>query len=85
VRRDVAASRVADLRRLMDAYTAARAWGRVHAQSVIDAALAMRPHAREFYETYFTTLKYQLSAEARTGLARFGVELANLEAVRVAR
>jgi chorismate dehydratase len=85
VRREIVASRRADLRRLLSAYDAARGWGNAHRDAVVDAAMAFRPRDRAFYETYYATLKYQLTAEARTGLARFGVELANLETVHAAR
>ena len=85
VRREIVEHRLADLRRLMGAYAAARAWGNAHRDAVIDAAMAYRPRDRDFYETYYMTLKYELTAEARKGLARFGVELANLEDSHVAR
>jgi chorismate dehydratase len=85
VRREIVATRAADLRRLVDAYTAARAWGRIHREAVIDAALIQRPHDREFYENYYTTLHYELTSDARSGLARFASELATLEAVHVTR
>lgn len=81
VRREILAGRPADVRRLAGAYTEARAWGDVHREAVIDAAMADRPRERDFYQTYYATLKYRLTSEARQGLARFGLELANLEAV----
>jgi chorismate dehydratase len=85
VRRDVAAARPADVRKLVAAYDSARRWGTLHREAVIDAAVAMRPRSREFYETYYTTLSYRLDADARRGLARFGTELAALETIHVAR
>jgi chorismate dehydratase len=85
VRREVAAARRADLRRLVNAYAQARAWGNLHRTAVIDAAQAFRPREREFYETYFATLKYVLTAEARKGLARFADEVEKLEAAHAAR
>ncbi len=85
VRREVLQTRLGDVRRLMGAYNEARAWGDAHRTAVIDAAMALRPRDRDFYETYFSTLKYQLTSEARKGLARFGAELINLEAAHAAR
>lgn len=85
VRRDVLQTRLADVRRLIGAYSEARAWGDAHRTAVIDAAMALRPRDRDFYETYFSTLKYQLTTEARQGLARFGIELEQLEVTHAAR
>jgi chorismate dehydratase len=85
VRREVLQGQLAEVRRLAGAYTEARAWGDIHREAVIDAAMGDRPRDRAFYETYYTTLKYRLSADARRGLARFEVELAKLEAVYAAR
>jgi chorismate dehydratase len=85
VRKDVAQRRPADVRRLAAAYAQARAWGDGRRDAVIEAAFRQRPRDREFYETYYATLKYQLTAEARKGLARFGTELMNLEAAHAAR
>jgi chorismate dehydratase len=85
VRREIVAERRADLRRLIGAYAESRTWGNLHRDAVVDAAMAQRSRDREFYETYYATLKYQLTAEARRGLERFGLELVNLEAAHGAR
>jgi chorismate dehydratase len=83
-RRDVAAARPADVRRLAAAYDVARRWGALHRDAVVDAGLAMHVRPRDFYETYYGTLSYRLDAEARRGLARFGAELATLETFHAA-
>jgi chorismate dehydratase len=84
VRREIVQRRFAEVRRLMNAYAEARRWGDLHRDAVIGAAMALRGHDREFYETYFSTLKYRLDTEARSGLARFGTALQDLEAAHAA-
>ncbi len=85
VRRDVARTRPDDVERIVSAYRDARAWGNSHRPEVIDAAVAQRPQPRAFYEMYYKTLHYRLDTEARAGLARFEVELAQLETLHAAR
>ena len=85
VRREFEAARSADVARLTSAYAEARAWGNAHRDAVIDAALRQRPQSREFYETYYETLRYRLDVKSRAGLARFKTELTVLETSNVAR
>lgn len=84
VRRSVARSRPAEIRRLAAAYAESRAWGNLHRNAVIDAAMGARPHSRAFFDRYFSTLRYSLGADARDGLARFATEIASLETSHVA-
>jgi chorismate dehydratase len=85
VRSEVARRRGADLRRLAGAYGEARLWGERNRNAVVAAAQTQRPREKDFYELYYATLKYQLTTDARRGLARFGAELAKLEAAHAAR
>jgi chorismate dehydratase len=84
VRRDVLAQRPAEVAALGESFAQARAWGADHRGEVVAAAMAQRPRDRAFYERYFSTLTYVIDASARSGLARFAIEIANPEVRRVA-
>jgi chorismate dehydratase len=74
VRRDVLRARGAEVAAAMDALRASRAWGVVHADSVIAAAQALRPRGEGFYAAYYRTLNFAFDEHARAGLARFVAE-----------
>lgn len=84
VRRELLATRPADVAALGEVLAQARTWGANHREAVIDAAFAQRPFSRELYDDYFTCLSYTLSDRARRGLDHFAALLSPEENLRVA-
>jgi chorismate dehydratase len=71
VRREVLAEQPLQVAALADALVAARDWGEMNRDAVIDAAIAQRPYHRGLYVDYFTRLSYRLDERAEQGLERF--------------
>ena len=84
VRRETMSERPEEVAALTDALIAARDWGEVNREAVIDAAIAVKPYHRALYDDYFTRLSYRLDERAEQGLERFAT-LFPPEALRVAR